>query len=279
MAGPDGVRLVVEVAGRQFDPRHLFSDWPRSADELVRSRVDWQVRLQDPLEAGDVPELRTGRWLAPFAAPPLVIAVGLNYYDHCRELGVVPPSDPSVFVKLPSSVCGPGDAIHWNPSITTQVDLEVELGVVMGRDASGVSPGAAEQFIYGYTVINDLTARDIQRREQQWVRAKSIDSFCPIGPVVVSRDEVPDPQSLELQSRINGVSMQRSSTREMIFPVAELVSRLSHSFTLRAGDVIATGTPWGVGAFRTPPTFLKDGDVVEVEVEGIGVLRNTCVVD
>jgi 5-carboxymethyl-2-hydroxymuconate isomerase len=194
-------------------------------------------------------------------------------------MGIHPPSDPSLFVKVPSSVCGPEDPIRWSQSITTEVDLEVELGVVMGRDASRVSPGAAHEFIFGYTVINDVTARDIQRREQQWVRSKSLDSFCPMGPVIVTRDELPDPQSLELQSRVNGTSMQRSSTREMVIPVHELVSRLSHSFTLRAGDVIATGTPWGVGAFKAPPVFLKEGDVVEVEVRGIGVLRNICVVD
>ena len=181
-----------------------------------------------------------------------------------------------MFAKLPPSVCADGDTIGWSTEVTDAVDWEAELGVVIGRPARDVDVDGVDDVIFGYTVINDVTARDIQDSEQQWVRAKSLDSFCPIGPVVVTGDEIPDPQALAIRSWVNGETMQDSSTAEMIFSAAELVSYLSRSFTLSPGDVIATGTPVGVGKFRTPPVFLRDGDVVEVEVEGIGRLRNRC---
>jgi 2-keto-4-pentenoate hydratase/2-oxohepta-3-ene-1,7-dioic acid hydratase in catechol pathway len=160
--------------------------------------------------------------------------------------------------------------------VTDKVDWEAELGVIIGETTREVSPEDALAAVFGYTVINDVTARDIQTTEQQWVRGKSLDTFCPLGPVVVTADDIPDPQNLAISSLVNGEIMQQSNTSEMIFSVAELISRLSHSFTLVPGDIIATGTPLGVGAFRTPPRFLGEGDVIEVAVEGIGSLVNIC---
>ncbi|QDC26752.1 fumarylacetoacetate hydrolase family protein [Georgenia yuyongxinii] len=216
------------------------------------------------------------RTLSPLLTPSSVLAIGLNYADHCREFGTTPPDTPVIFTKAPQSVLGDGDAITWSTDITDAVDWEAELGVVIGRRTRNVSVAEALDAVFGYTVVNDVTARDIQKAEAQWVRAKSLDTFCPMGPVIVPAREIPDPQALAIRSRLNGQVMQDSSTAEMIFPVAELISYLSASLTLVPGDVIATGTPLGVGAFRTPPVFLRDGDTIEVEIERIGTLTNTC---
>jgi len=214
------------------------------------------------------------RLLAPIPTPSKVIAIGLNYMDHCREQNVAVPTKPVVFAKFPSSIVGPTDELSWDPALTAQVDLEVELGVVIGKRARQVSQAQALEYVFGYTVINDVSARDLQFGDKQWVRGKSLDTFCPTGPCVVTADEIADPQSLPLHSFINGSVMQDSHTGEMIFGVAYLVAFLSQAFKLEPGDLIATGTPNGVGVFRNPQVFLKDGDLVEVEVQGIGRLSN-----
>jgi 2-keto-4-pentenoate hydratase/2-oxohepta-3-ene-1,7-dioic acid hydratase in catechol pathway len=271
----DGPRLATAVDGGYARLDALLPDAPTTLDELLNQPNGWLAKIAAADLGGG--HLEVGAELAaPFAEPRAVIAIGLNYHDHCREFGTPPPVQPIVFVKLPATVVGPTADVTWNTSITTQVDWEAELGVVIGREARNVDPTSADDFIFGYTAINDVTARDVQRSEQQWVRAKSLDTFCPIGPVVVTRDELDPAGGLAIRSWVNGTLMQESSTVEMIFGVRELVSYLSHSFTLRPGDVIATGTPLGVGAFRTPPIWLGDGDVVEVEIEGIGRLRNRC---
>jgi 5-carboxymethyl-2-hydroxymuconate isomerase len=274
-----GTRLVVLSNGRQVDVANLIGGGPQTLDELLAAPGTSLSVIVEALKAGpgSADEVsREGPWLPPLQRPAAIIAIGLNYHDHCREFGVAPPAVPMVFAKLPGSVIGDLDAITWDEAITRHVDWEVELGVVIGRETSKVSVDEAEDAIFGYTVVNDVTARDVQRAEQQWVRAKSLQTFCPIGPVVVTRDEIPDVQRLRLRTRVNGVTMQDSTTAEMVFSVRELVSFLSHSIVLRPGDVIATGTPFGVGAFRTPPVYLSDGDEVEVEIEGIGSLRNRC---
>lgn len=214
------------------------------------------------------------RLKAPIPSPSKVIAIGLNYMDHCREQNVPVPARPVVFAKFPSSVIGPSDPIVWDPGLTSQVDLEVELGVVMGRRARNVSQEHAMDYIFGFTVINDVSARDLQFGDKQWVRGKSLDTFCPTGPVVVTTDEIANPHALALRSTINGQMMQDSNTSEMIFNIPYLISFLSQAFTLEPGDLIATGTPNGVGVFRKPQVFLQDGDLVEVEVQGIGKLAN-----
>jgi 5-carboxymethyl-2-hydroxymuconate isomerase len=184
------------------------------------------------------------------------------------------PERPLVFAKLPQSVIGPGEAIAIDPEVTQQVDWEVELAVVIGSQARNVPAERALDHVFGYTVANDVSARDLQFADGQWVRAKSLDTFCPLGPAVVSVDEIPDPQALALRTRVNGDLVQDSSTSEMIFGVAELIAFCSRSFTLRPGDVLLTGTPWGCGAFMDPPRFLAPGDTVETEVEGVGTLAN-----
>jgi 2-keto-4-pentenoate hydratase/2-oxohepta-3-ene-1,7-dioic acid hydratase in catechol pathway len=214
--------------------------------------------------------------LAP-VTPGKVVAIGLNYLDHIRESGLERPQQPLVFAKFPSSVVGPGDEIRLPLGVTQRVDWEVELAVVMGRRATRVAPDDALSYVFGYTVANDVSARDLQLADGQWVRAKSIDTFCPLGPVVVTADEIPDPQALHLVCRVNGELMQDATTDLMVFGVAELISHCSHSFTLDPGDVLLTGTPWGCGEFRDPKRSLAPGDVVECEIDGIGTLRNPVV--
>ena len=214
--------------------------------------------------------------LAPIPNPSKIVAIGLNYMDHCREQNVKPPERPILFCKFSTAVVGPGATIRWDPALTQQVDYEVELGVVMGRTARRVPAAEALDYVAGYTICNDVTARDLQHGDRQWVRGKSLDTFCPLGPWLVTREEVPDPQDLSLRCTLNGQVMQDSTTAEMIFGVAYLIEFISRAFTLLPGDVIATGTPHGVGVFRSPQVFMKDGDVVTVEVEGLGQLTNDC---
>jgi 2-keto-4-pentenoate hydratase/2-oxohepta-3-ene-1,7-dioic acid hydratase in catechol pathway len=206
--------------------------------------------------------------------PGKIVAIGLNYMDHVRESGAEPPKRPLVFAKFPSAVIDHEEPIRIPRALTERVDWEVELAVVIGERTSGVSADEALRYVRGYTIGNDVSARDLQFADVQWVRAKSLDTFCPLGPTVVELD---DPQNLKLVTRVNGEVMQDSNTSEMIFGVAELISFCSHSFALEPGDVILTGTPWGCGEFMEPKRSLSDGDVVECEIEGIGVLRNPVV--
>jgi len=206
--------------------------------------------------------------------PGKIVAIGLNYMDHVRESGAEPPKQPLVFCKFTTSLIGDGEEIKIPRALTERVDWEVELAAIIGKTARNVSVEDALSYVGGYTVANDVSARDLQFADVQWVRAKSLDTFCPIGPKVVQLD---DPQNLKLITRVNGETVQDSNTSEMIFGVAELISFCSHSFTLEEGDMILTGTPWGCGEFMDPKRSLKGGDVVECEIEGIGVLRNPVV--
>jgi 2-keto-4-pentenoate hydratase/2-oxohepta-3-ene-1,7-dioic acid hydratase in catechol pathway len=214
--------------------------------------------------------------LAP-VVPGKVVAIGLNYLDHIREAGLQPPERPLVFAKFPSSVIGADVPILLPLDVTQRVDWEVELAVVIGRRARNVATEDALAHVYGYTVANDVSARDLQFADGQWVRAKSLDTFCPLGPVLVTADEIPDPQALRLLCRVNDEVMQDATTDLMVFGVAELISFCSHSFTLEPGDVLLTGTPWGCGEFMDPRRSLVPGDVVECEIGGIGTLRNPVV--
>lgn len=214
----------------------------------------------------------------PRPFPPSIIAIGRNYAAHAAEMGSESPALPVVFMKNPASVVGDGDAIVI-PSICRehgpQVDFEGELAVVIDRDCREVRPADALSMVRGYACANDVSARWWQKEGSggQFCRGKSFDTFCPLGPIVPAA-EVGDPQSLDIRTRVNGVLMQQSNTSLMLFPVATLITELSRGMTLLAGTVILTGTPAGVGAARTPPVFLRHGDVVEVEVERIGTLRN-----
>jgi 2-keto-4-pentenoate hydratase/2-oxohepta-3-ene-1,7-dioic acid hydratase in catechol pathway len=219
-------------------------------------------------------EIGPGSLAAPLGAPSKIACVGLNYHDHCRETGMDPPDRPLIFAKFASSLIGPDEAITWDPEVTQQVDWEAELAVVVGSTVHRASPEEAMEGVFGYTAANDVSARDVQFSDVQWVRGKSLDTFCPVGPWVVTAEEFGDPQTKALRCRVDEETKQDSNTAEMIFGVAEILSFLSHSCTLVPGDLVLTGTPWGCGGFRKPPVFLAPGETVEVEVEGVGTLRN-----
>lgn len=216
------------------------------------------------------------RILAPVSRPGKLVAVGLNYSDHAAEGGRAAPAEPMLFAKFSTSIVGPGATVEWDPALTGSVDLEAELGVVIGRTARRVSATDALSYVLGYTCVNDVSARDLQQRDGQFVRAKSLDTFGPMGPVVVTADGIGDPQRLGIRSYIGDRVIQDSNTAHMIFDVAALVAHCSRAFTLEPGDVIATGTPAGVLVFRDPPERLHDGDVMTIEIEGIGRLTNPC---
>jgi 2,4-diketo-3-deoxy-L-fuconate hydrolase len=206
--------------------------------------------------------------------PRNVLCIGLNYKDHAAEAGVPLPEKPVVFAKLTGCITGPGDPIVLPPG-TTEVDYEAELAVVIGRKCRGVSTSNALDYVAGYTCLNDVSARDFQLGDGQWVRGKSQDTFGPMGPYLVTGEDIPDPQTLPIRCMVNGTVLQDSNTDKMIFGVRELIAFISRGITLEPGDVISTGTPHGVGFARKPPIFLKAGDEVVVEVEGIGKLVNS----
>jgi len=209
----------------------------------------------------------------PAVTPSKILCVGRNYYEHAIEGGSEPPSTPLLFNKLPTSLNAHNAPVVLH-AISKQVDFEAELAVVIGRRASRVSEADALDYVFGYSCLNDVSGRDLQFADGQWMRGKSLDGFAPIGPWVVTKDEVGDPQTLAIEGRLNGEVMQKSNTDQMIFKVAYLIHYISQGITLEPGDVIATGTPEGVGVFRKPPVLMKDGDVFEVEVAKIGTLVN-----
>jgi 5-carboxymethyl-2-hydroxymuconate isomerase len=268
--------------------------WSRIARCLVDSRprlVTWiesswrplPSSLTDPLGITAV-DLSFAHSAPPLDSPPRafltpldpgkVIGVGLNYRSHAIEVGAPIPKNPLLFAKFNSALVGHGSTIRVNDAVTQAVDWEVELAVIVGRTLSCASREEAQRAIFGYTVANDVTARDIQFSDVQWTRSKCLDTFGPLGPWIVPPASI-DPANARLRAYVNGVLMQDGNTSDMIFDVPELLSFCSWNFTLRAGDVILTGTPPGVGAFRSPPIYLRHGDVVDVEVEGIGRLGNT----
>jgi acylpyruvate hydrolase len=213
---------------------------------------------------------------APISRPGKVVALGKNYLDHIVETGSDIPEKPVVFAKFSSSIIGPDEPISM-PEVSSKLDWEVELGVVISKTCRNVSEKKALDYVAGYTIINDVSARDLQMGDGQWVRGKSLDGFCPMGPCIVTQDELGAASKLKMHTKVNGVIKQASSTSEMIFKVPNIVSYLSKSFTLEPGDVIATGTPSGVGFVRDPPEYLKVGDEMELYIEKIGYLRNKIV--
>jgi 2-keto-4-pentenoate hydratase/2-oxohepta-3-ene-1,7-dioic acid hydratase in catechol pathway len=202
--------------------------------------------------------------------------MGRNYVEHAKESGSAPPEVPVFFTKSPTTVVGPGAPVTHH-AVTQQLDYEVELVAVIGRRGRDIAPERALDYVFGYTIMNDVTARDLQRRHNQWFKGKSLDTFAPMGPWIVHRSALPDPQKLALSMRINGEVRQSSTTASMIFSVAQLISTLSAGMTLEPGDLLATGTPEGVAMGMQPPKWLQPGDVMEAEIEGIGVLRNRVV--
>jgi len=233
------------------------------------------------LERGEIPPPKKSslgqiKLLAPVTRPGKIIAVGLNYRDHALETRQEIPASPVIFSKFPTSINGPDGRVVL-PAGDPQCDYEAELAVVIGTQAKGISEYEAMNCVAGYMPLNDVSARRWQFAEKQWVRGKSCDTFCPTGPWLTTRDAVPDPHALKIQMRVNGAVVQNSNTSNLIFKIPMLIAFISAAITLEPGDIIATGTPDGVGVFRKPAVFLKAGDVMEVEIEGLGVLRNRVV--
>jgi 2-keto-4-pentenoate hydratase/2-oxohepta-3-ene-1,7-dioic acid hydratase in catechol pathway len=210
----------------------------------------------------------------PIDRPQKIVCVGLNYRDHAEEQGAPLPERPILFAKWPNTLIGPGDAIVI-PPIARSVDYEAELGVVIGARVRNVSKENALEAVAGYLCVNDVSARDLQFADGQWTRGKSPDTFCPVGPRLVPASEIADPQALSIRAILNGETMQESTTANMVFGVADIIAFVSQAITLEPGDLIATGTPAGVGAFRDPKVFMKPGDEITIEIEGLGSLTNS----
>jgi 2-keto-4-pentenoate hydratase/2-oxohepta-3-ene-1,7-dioic acid hydratase in catechol pathway len=275
--GSDASR-VGAVAGDRIAP----------LDNLVSDMIDLIAEGGRTLEAarsianggGATIALADVELRAPIERPRRnIVCVGLNYAEHVAEsksvAGADAPKRVVFFTKPPTCVIGPDSQIPWHPHVSTSIDWEAELAVIIGKECRDVDEASALDCIFGYTAANDVTARDLQSRHQQWYKGKGLDGFCPLGPAIVTRDEIGDAQALDIASRVNGVTKQQANTRQMIFNLPRLISEWSAGMTLLPGDILLTGTPSGVGIGRTPPEFLKPGDIVEVEIEGIGVLRNT----
>lgn len=228
--------------------------------------IDVLAPLSHPL--GDV------RLAAPVPDPSKIICCGLNYADHCREQNIDLPKNLVLFSKFPTALIGYGDAITWAAETSQQVDYEAELAFVIGKTARNVPVEDAYDYIAGYTIANDVSARDVQFGDGQWIRGKSFDTFCPLGPALVTADEIDDPHSLAILCRVNGQVLQHSNTAELVFKVPQILSFISQTATLLPGDIVLTGTPAGVGVFRDPQIFLHPGDQVEVEIDKLATLRN-----
>jgi 2-keto-4-pentenoate hydratase/2-oxohepta-3-ene-1,7-dioic acid hydratase in catechol pathway len=251
-------------ANRTLDVINRGDSAVRDLEALL---TDIQIGLALPLDSID---------FLPAVYPSKIIAIGRNYVDHAIEGGAEPPKAPLIFNKLPNSLSAHNAPIVLS-KISSQVDYEAELAVVIGRKATRVSEANALDYVFGYSLINDVSARDLQYGDGQWTRGKGLDTFAPLGPFITTRAEIADVQALQIEGRLNGEVMQSSNTGKMIFKVAYLISYISQGITLEPGDVIATGTPDGVGIFRKPPVLLKAGDVYEVTVEKLGTLRNPVV--
>jgi len=243
----------------------------RSACEVALAADDKTVAQW--MKQGRVIALEDARLAAPVPRPGKIVCIGLNYRDHALESGMPLPESPVMFSKFATSVVGPEDPVVI-PLGCTQPDYEAELAVVIGRTAKHVSKAKAYEYVFGYCAFNDVSARDFQFGDKQWVRGKSCDTFAPMGPFVATRDEIPNPQNLAIKLQLNGQTMQDSRTEQLIFGVPELIEFITASITLEPGDIIATGTPPGVGFARKPPVFIKSGDRMEVEIEALGILAN-----
>jgi 2-keto-4-pentenoate hydratase/2-oxohepta-3-ene-1,7-dioic acid hydratase in catechol pathway len=270
-ANSEGQLEVVDL--RAHDPR-----LPGSVKSLLeQGHVVWQPVMR-AIEAGPATPLASTRLLAPVLDPQKIICVGLNYADHAAETGATTGDEPVIFNKFPTALCGPEAPIELPPE-SNEVDYEAELVVVIGHRARRITRQQAWEHIAGYACGHDVSARDWQKGKpgKQWLLGKSFDKFAPLGPWLATPDEISDPGQLPIELRLNGVVMQSSNTDQLIFPIDYLVSYMSHVCTLLPGDLIYTGTPPGVGVARTPPVFLKPGDVTEVSIPGLGTLRNPVV--
>ncbi|HLH42185.1 MAG TPA: fumarylacetoacetate hydrolase family protein [Bryobacteraceae bacterium] len=261
-------------------------DGPPEAGIVSGNRV-WALGMDMAMACG-ASELFSGtgrsyalhdvKLLAPVPRPPKFICVGLNYRDHAAEAGMEIPQVPTIFSKFSNVVIGPGEPIVL-PSVSSKPDYEAEFAFVVGRGGRKISASRAMEHVFGYTIVNDVSARDYQMATSQWLMGKTFDTFAPMGPWIVTHDEIANPHALDISLEIGGETLQKSNTRELIFKIPELIEYISHVVTLESGDVVATGTPAGVGFARKPPRWLKAGDEVVVAIEGIGELRNPVVAE
>ena len=241
-----------------------------SGGVAARPRIEAWI-LKPP--ASQVASLAAVRLLAPIPRPPKIICVGLNYRDHAMESNMEIPKVPTIFSKYGTAVIGPEEAIRL-PRVSTKPDYEAEFAVIIGKGGRYIPGAKWREHVFGYTNLNDVSARDFQMATSQWMMGKTFDTFAPMGPAIVSADEIADPHNLDISLTINGETLQHSNTKNLIFQIPDLIEHLSSVMTLESGDMISTGTPAGVGFARKPPRFLKVGDVVIVRVEGLGELRN-----
>jgi 2-keto-4-pentenoate hydratase/2-oxohepta-3-ene-1,7-dioic acid hydratase in catechol pathway len=273
-----GARLdcekLFEPAERPVNPLAWFDmdgRWFQAARDTVKRLENDPSAFADARAKGWLVRSEDAYWFAPVPRPGKIVCVGLNYRDHAAESGLAVPKTPVIFSKFSSCVVAPGEPVVV-PTTSEKVDYEAELAVVIGRHAKHVSAAHAYDYVLGYTAFNDVTARDFQFGDGQWQRGKSCDTFAPMGPTIVTTDEIPDPHTLRITMRVNGAVMQDSNTNQLIFGVPQLVEFITSSITLEPGDVIPTGTPAGVGFARKPPVFLKAGDTMDVDIERIGGL-------
>lgn len=271
---------LVAVRGDVAIPLETLGESFATLRQLIEAGPEALGRVQAALDAlpqdAGIP-LRDVEYASAILNPPIVLAVGLNYDEHASELNLDNDSGPVLFSLFPNSLNGHGGEVPLPRHLSEEVDYEGELGVVIGRPAKNVSPEEALDYVFGYTAVNDITARNIQFAEPQWSRCKSFDGFTPVGPVVVTADEIPDPQALHLTTDVDGLRVQDSTTEFMIRSVAQLISSISQSLTLLPGTLISTGSPGGAGRSRKPPLYLRPGTEVSVTIEGIGTVTNFCV--
>lgn len=279
VAGPTGPRLLIRTGDRLYDVAgdlgsgdlgDLFRRGPEAVDAVraIASRLDGSATIAEAEE--DL------AFLPPVGHPSKIVCVGLNYLLHAQEGGVAVPTKPVLFAKFPNTLIGHGAPIVY-PRVTTQLDYEGELAVIIGRRASGVAVADALGYVGAYTILDDVSARDLQAGEPQWIRGKSLDTFAPIGPYAVIPDDGFDPATFWIRTTVSGELRQDSSCSDMVFSVAEIISFVSEAITLEPGDIISTGTPPGVGLGFDPPRYLSPGDTVSIEIEGIGALSNQVV--
>ena len=255
--------------GKIVDLRAIFPEIPDIGERFFTD--GWLQRIEGIEEPGQEMDVRLG---CPLYRPSKIICLGLNYVDHREESGFQKPQKPLLFSKTPNALTGPFDPILL-PQSSNQIDWEVELAVVIGRAGKRISAQDAIEHVAGFSVLNDVSGRQAQFSDAQWFRGKSFDTFAPMGPALVTVDEIDNVQNLRLTARVNGEIMQDGNSADMIFDIPTLIAYISEDITLWPGDIISTGTPSGVGIFRDPPVLLKAGDVVECEVEGIGCIRNS----
>lgn len=274
--GSESAQLVIVEGDEAIFVSELFDGAPGVLEDLIAGGQELLDRVRDA--AGSAPRhpLAGMPFASAVLAPPVILAVGLNYAAHSSELGLKTDSTPTVFVLWPNSLAAHQATTAWPRSLSEAVDYEAELGVIIGTPAKDVSPEDALDHVWGYTVVNDITARDIQYSEAQWSRCKSFDGFTPTGPFVVTADEIPDPQRLHIWTVLDGRTLQDASTDQMVRPVATLISHLSSSATLLPGTLISTGSPGGAGYSRDPQVFLRDRSTVTVGIDGIGALTTHC---